>query len=168
MSNKTTFIGHRILLQGNIQQLLKSAIENEIQSGCKNFIIGSHGEFDKTVLDILLSLKNTYPEIQIEVVITNYNPKTQDEIIIKENPKYETVMFEIEELHPKQRITASNKQMIDSCDTLICYVKPNVFKGGAKTTLDYAIKKNIKIINLYQETDDGVFDEKSLREFLGL
>ena len=88
MSNKTTFIGHRILLQSNIQQLLKSAIENEIQSGCKNFIVGSHGEFDKTVLDILLSLKNTYPEIQIEVVITNYNPKTQDEIIIKENPKY--------------------------------------------------------------------------------
>lgn len=149
MGNKTTFIGHRILLQSNIQQLLKSAIENEIQSGCKNFIVGSHGEFDKTVLDILLTLKNTYPEIKIEVVITNYNPKTQDEVIIKENPKYETVMFEVEELHPKQRITASNKQMIESCDTLICYVQPNAWKSGAKTALNYAKKKGLKIINLY-------------------
>ena len=149
MSNKVTFIGHRILLQSNIQQLLKSAIENEIQSGCKNFIVGSHGEFDKTVLDILLTLKNTYPEIKIEVVITNYNPKIQDEIIIKENPKYETVMFEIEDLHPKQRITASNKQMIDSCDSLICYVQPNAWKSGAKTTMNYAKKKGLKIINLY-------------------
>lgn len=149
MSNKVTFIGHRILLQSNIQQLLKSAIENEIQSGCKNFIVGSHGEFDKTVLDILLTLKIIYPEIKIKVVITNYNPKIQDEVIIKENQKYETVMFEIEDLHPKQRITASNKQMIDSCDTLICYVRPNAWKSGAKTALNYAQKKGLKIINLY-------------------
>ena len=149
MSNKVTFIGHRILLQSNIQQLLKSAIENEIQSGCKNFIVGSHGEFDKTVLDILLSLKNTYPKTHIEVVITNYNPKIQDEIIIKNNPKYETVMFEIEYLHPKQRITASNKQMINSCDVLICYVRPNAWKSGAKTVMNYAQKKGLKIINLY-------------------
>ena len=149
MSNKTTFIGHRILLPSSIQQLLKSAIENKIKSGCKNFIVGSHGEFDKTVLDVLLTLKNIYPEIQIEVVITNYNPKTQNEIIIKENPKYETVMFEIEDLHPKQRITASNKQMIDGCDTLICYVCPNSWRSGSKTALNYATKKGLKIVNLY-------------------
>lgn len=149
MSNKVTFIGHRILLQDGIEQKLKTAIENEIKSGCKNFIVGSHGEFDKTVLDVLLTLKNTYPEIQIEVVVTNYNPKIQDEIIIKEKPKYETAMFEIEYLHPKQRITASNKQMIDSCDTLICYVQPNAWKSGAKTALNYAKKKGLKIINLY-------------------
>ena len=149
MSNKVTFIGHQILLQSNIQQLLKSAIENEIQSGCKKFIVGSHGEFDKTVLDVLLTLKNTYQDIQIEVVITNYNPKTQDEIIIKENPKYETVMFEIEGLHYKQRITTSNKQMIDGCDTLICYVRPNSWRSGSKTALNYATKKGLTIINLY-------------------
>lgn len=151
MGNKTTFIGHRILLQSNIQQPLKSAIENEIQSGCKNFIVGSHGEFDKTVLDVLLSLKNIYPEIKIEVVITNYNPKVSDKIIIKNKPKYETVMFEIEDLHYKQKITASNKKMIDCCDTLICYVRPNSWRSGAKTAMNYATKKKLKIINLCVE-----------------
>lgn len=149
MSNKVTFIGHRILLLNDIKQELKNTIENEIKSGCVNFIVGSHGEFDKTVLEVLLSLKNIYTEIKIEVVITNYNLKIQDEVIIKENPKYETIMFEIEYLHPKQRITASNKQMIDSCDTLICYVQPNAWKSGAKTALNYAKKKGLKIINLY-------------------
>lgn len=107
--NNITFIGHRILLPSDIRQKLEKTIENEIKSGCKNFIVGSHGEFDKAVLDVLLSLKNIYTEIKIEVVITNYNPKIQDELIIKEKRKYETVMFEIEDLHPKQRITASNK-----------------------------------------------------------
>ncbi len=151
MSNRIAFIGHRILLPGNIQQLLKSAIENEIKSGCKKFIVGSHGEFDKTVLDILLSLKNTYPEIQIEVIITNYNPKIQDDLIIQVKRKYETVMFEIEDLHPKQRITASNKKMIDCCSTLICYVRPGSWRSGSKTVLEYAIKKGLKIINLCQQ-----------------
>ena len=54
MSNKTTFIGHRILLQDGIEQKLKTAIENEIKNGCKNFVVGSHGEFDKTVCGIAL------------------------------------------------------------------------------------------------------------------
>ena len=58
-------------------------------------------------------------------------------------------MFEIEDLHYKQRITTSNKKMIDSCDTLICYVDPNAWKSGAKTTMNYAQKKGLKIINLY-------------------
>lgn len=150
MSKKTTFIGHRILLPSDIKKKIETAIENEIKFGCKNFIVGSHGEFDKTVLDVLLSIKNIYPEIKIEVVITNYNPKIQDEIIIKDNPKYETIMFEIEDLHCKQRITESNKQMINCCDTLICYVRPNAWKSGSKNALNYAIKKKLKIINLCQ------------------
>ena len=102
MSNKVTFIGHRILLPSNIQQLLESAIENEIQSGCKNFIVGSHGEFDKTVLDILLTLKNTYPEIKIEVVITNYNPKIQDEII----PQYD----KLPKLQPNGKLAPEDRK----------------------------------------------------------
>ena len=65
MSNKVTFIGHRILLPIEIKQKLKTVIENEIKSSCRNFIIGSHGEFDKTVLDVLLSFKTVYPEIKI-------------------------------------------------------------------------------------------------------
>lgn len=60
-------------------------------------------------------------------------------------------MIFLNSLKLKQRITASNKQMIDSCDSLICYVEPNAWKSGAKTTMNYAQKKGLKIINLYKK-----------------
>jgi len=142
MGRKVCFIGHRFLLPSNIQLFLKTAIESEIKQGCKNFIVGSHGDFDREALDTCLSLRNIYPDIKIEVAVTSFN-QTYTNV--------ETVMFEIENLHYKQRIMASNKQMIDSCDTLICYVKPNSWNSGAKMVMDYAIKQGLKIINLYDD-----------------
>ena len=138
---RVTFIGHRILLPSNIQLLLKSAIESEIKDGCKNFIIGSHGDFDREALEACLYLKKFYPDIKVEVSITNLN-KTFHNV--------ETVMFEIENLHYKQQIIASNKKMIDYSDILICYVKPNSWNSGAKKIMDYAIKKGLKVINIFQ------------------
>lgn len=40
--------------------------------------------------------------------------------------------------------------MIDYSDTLICYVKPNSWRSGAKKIMDYAIKKGLKVINIFQ------------------
>ncbi len=62
-------------------------------------------------------------------------------------------MFDIEDAHFKQRITLSNRQMIDSCDTLICYVDERVQQSGAKAAMRYAKKKGLTIINLYREED---------------
>lgn len=52
MSNKVTFIGHRkIFIQiNNIEEKLKDAIKGEIDNGCRHFIVGSHGESDKLLL----------------------------------------------------------------------------------------------------------------------
>ena len=126
MSRKTTFIGHRDFLPSDIEQRLKFAVQKEIDSGCHNFIIGSHGEFDRLALSVCKSLRKIYPDIKIEVAITSFNQKYSD---------VETVMFEIEEVHYKRRIIESNKQMINACDTLICYVRPNSWNSGAKASL---------------------------------
>ena len=66
-------------------------------------------------------------------------------------------MYEIEDIHPKRQITESNKQMIDECDTLICYVDPKSYKSGAKTAMNYAKRKGKKIINTYDERDEATY-----------
>ncbi|MGN1061299.1 MAG: hypothetical protein ACI4QN_06160 [Candidatus Coproplasma sp.] len=43
--------------------------------------------------------------------------------------------------------------MIETCDTLICYVDEKAYKSGAKAALNYAKRKGLKIINLYREED---------------
>lgn len=59
------------------------------------------------------------------------------------------VLYEIEEVHYKRRITLSNQKMIDECDTLICYVDESAYQSGAKTAMRYAQKKGLRIVNLY-------------------
>ena len=79
----------------------------------------------------------------------------------KKNGEYEvapyadvkTVIYEIEDVYYKRQITLSNRQMIDACNTLICYVDTSKRRSGAKTALRYAEKRGLKIVNLFREED---------------
>ena len=150
---KTAFIGHRNLLPSDIAQRLKLAIGKEIALGCQSFIMGTHGDFDRAALSVCRGMQKIYPNLKIEVVIYSLAPR-QSAAIYPQAVGVTTVMYEIENLHYKQRITASNRQMINDCDTLICYVRPKRWRSGADRVRQYAIKKGLKIINLYSSADD--------------
>lgn len=161
---RVCFIGHRDIFE-NIREKLKEAVENEIKNGADFFTMGTHGDFDRMALGVCRELRKTYKHITIEVVITSF--KTIEPIIdhdeIFGDEKYypyadvQTTMYNIEEEHYKRQIIASNKQMVDSCDTLICYVNKKHNPSGAKTTMNYAKRKGLKIINLYKETDEPTY-----------
>ena len=142
---KTAFIGHRLIFHSSLQEQLRKAIETQIQSGCDVFTMGTHGEFDKLALDTCLQLKRIYPKIDIELVLTSLNS------LEHHTPYYDvkTVTYEIETAHYKRQIIMSNRLMIDTCDTLICYVNENAYKSGAKIAMQYAKKRDLNIINLF-------------------
>ena len=161
MIRKIAFIGHKNLW-GNcerIKEKLYKLVEQEIQNGCKIFTMGTHGEFDKLALSVCRELRKTYKDIEIEVAITSL--KTIEPIIdydpIFGNEKYflyddvTTIMYNIEEVHYKRKIVVSNQQMIDTCDTLICYVDISKIYGGAILAYKYAKKKGLHIVNLYNK-----------------
>lgn len=151
---KTAFIGHSRIFAGNLPERLMSAITAEIQNGCLSFTMGTHGEFDKLALYVCRKLRETFSDLQIEVVITSLNAiKKGNEEYAAPYADVKTVMFDIEETHFKRQITLSNRNMIDSCDTLICYVDTKRYQSGAKTALNYAKRKGLRIINLYLEED---------------
>lgn len=147
---RTAFIGHRQVLARNIGDKLLYAIQTEIDNGCRVFTMGTHGEFDDLALNACKRLRNNYKELEIEVVITSLNAiKKDNEYDYIPYADVKTVMYGIEDAHYKQQITISNRQMIDTCDTLICYVDTSVYRSGAKTALRYAEKRGLKIVNLY-------------------
>ncbi len=146
---KTVFIGHRQVFQNGVYEELLAEIERQIERGCKEFAMGTHGEFDRLALSACRFLRKQYPDICIEVVLTSLN------VIKKANWEapycdVKTVIFEIEEVFYKRRITESNRRMIDEGDTLICYVNEKYARSGAKSALRYAEKKGLEIINLYR------------------
>lgn len=69
------------------------------------------------------------------------------------NRNCETLFYDIEDVHFKNRITVSNKKMIDDSDMIICYVDMTSYKSGAKNAIKYAMKKNKTVVNLYREND---------------
>ena len=155
MGSKVTFIGHRNLIVKETEELLKNAIEEQIAQGRTEFMMGTHGEFDELALKACREIRETHPEIQIEVVLTSQN------VIHKPDPwswtpykDVKTVMFDIENEHFKRRITVSNRKMIDECDVLICYVNVDAYKSGAKTAMNYAKRKGLEIINLRKQKED--------------
>ena len=171
MSKRVCFIGHREIFYPQVSQRLTNAIQAEIDTGCREFTMGTHGQFDSMALGQCKSFRDKYKDIYIEVVLTSYHKIAkkllytfEDEYGDKEeiysDAPYQdvnTIMYEIEELHFKKQITESNKQMIDRCDTMICYVDKKKYRSGAKKAMNYAKRKGLKIINLYEEKDDPTY-----------
>ncbi len=145
---------YRAIFAKNLPQRLTDAIKAEIANGCFSFTMGTHGEFDRLALQSCRKLRNEYPELQIEVVLTNLHA-------IWKGNKWDsspysdvsTVLYDIEEAHYKQRIALSNRKMIDACAALICYVDETVCRSGAKTAMRYAKRKDLRIVNLFDERD---------------
>lgn len=161
------FIGHRIIFAGDIGERLINAIQTEIDGGCREFTMGTRGEFDIRALESCRKLRKTYKELEIEVVITGLNEIKKD----KKNDfvpysDVKTVMYEIEDAYYKRKITESNKRMIDGCDALICFVDTTPGdRSGAKTALRYAQKKGLRIVNLFTELDRNLgVSAEELRE----
>ena len=161
---KIGFIGHRQIFAKTLPQRLIAAIKAEIESGCISFTMGAHGEFDSLALQSCRKLREEYPTLQIEVVLTGLHAiQKSDEWDSTPYSDVSTVLYDIEEAHYKQRITLSNKKMLDTCDALICYVDEKAYRSGAKTAMRYAKRKGLRVINLYDEKDKpfyGMTDEE--------
>ncbi len=156
---RTAFIGHRwIYNPKEVKERLRAVVEERILSGCNRFIMGTHGAFDEMALDVCRTLREVYPDITIEVALTSYHTiEKRDELDYVPYQDVQTVMFDIKDFHFKKQITESNKQMIDSSDALICYVDKKQSPSGAKTAMNYAKRKDLKIINLFKESDKPVW-----------
>ena len=51
--------------------------------------------------------------------------------------------------HPKSAIQNRNRSMVDRSDLVVCYVDHQ--SGGAFQTMQYALKRGKKVINLAEE-----------------
>ena len=150
---KIAFIGHRNVWK-DIRNKLYDRVKEYIEEGYMFFTMGTHGEFDRTALSVCRELKKRYKDIKIEVVITSLT-QINSSLDLKGSEKYNpysdvsTIMYNTEEEHFKRKIVVSNQQMIDTCDTLICYVDTKRTYGGAILAYKYALKKGLSIENLF-------------------
>lgn len=165
---RVAFIGHRELF--NIV-----AIENEIEEIAKGlmrkhefveFYIGRNGDFDILAASAIkraqISCETNNSEL---ILVLPYSVK--DECYYEEY--YDNIYYPLDpKTHYKNAIQKRNEWLVENCDMLIAYVEPNRV-GGAMTTLQYAKKRGVNIINLYdkKETSMKGFQKKEKVIILG-
>ena len=139
------FIGNRDCYQVK-EADIERAIINAIEDGIENFLNGGQGYFDQACASVVHRLKERYPQIKSILVIpyrdfSVFNDSLFDEIVYP----FESHTFSYYTY--KSGILKRNRWLVDHSSVAICYVYRS---GGASKTLDYAKKKNLKIIDLLQ------------------
>ena len=146
-----TFSGHREVYQAGIEHDLDSALSNLLETHNDSFcfLVGGMGEFDRLCASAVRRLKRTYSDRTISLNIVfpyltqelnsekTYYEQSYDDIIVPD---------ELAGVHYKSAITKRNRWMIDQSQLLIAFVYRDF--GGAFTTLKYAQKKQLQIINI--------------------
>lgn len=144
--NKTAlFIGNRDCFQVKEAEIEKAVIEL-IQDGYEVFLNGGQGHFDKTCAAVVHKLKKTYPQIKSVLVIPYRDFKVfNDSLFDKIVYPFEAHTFSYYTY--KGNIPKRNRYMVNQSSAAISFVYRS---GGAKNTLEYAKRENIRIINLYK------------------
>ena len=144
---RISFIGHRTIdgqydLEDRIEKIVRDKL---CRKEYVEFYVGRNGDFD---ISAASSIKRAQKKVEDQnsslILVQPYRMK-DDDLYEK---YYDELCYPISSrTHPKAAITMRNKWMIEHSDLLIAYVE-NERKGGALTTLKYAVKCNVEIINL--------------------
>ena len=141
-----TFCGHgNINIGQSVADKIKDfLIEKVKQYTNAKFYLGGYGGFDSLAFSILRKLKRDFQNIEL-IFISPYLDSSYSKLQIA-NEIYDGTLYPPLETVPKRfAILKRNEWMVGSCDLLIAYVKYSW--GGARKTLDYAIRKKKSYIN---------------------
>ena len=144
---RIAFIGHREIygqyrLEYDIEQIIREKLHT------KEYVelyVGRNGDFDISVASATKRAQEALGHHNSSLVLLQPYPMRDDEYYEK---FYDEVQYPVSfKTYPKSAITKRNKWMVDNSELLVAFVEEGR-KGGALTTLKYAEKKGVPIINL--------------------
>ncbi|MBR2476674.1 MAG: DUF1273 family protein [Clostridia bacterium] len=130
---------------------MRTLIEN---NGIKTFIFGSNSEFDDLCYSVVTDLQKIYPHIK-RVYIRAEFPCIDDNYEKYLLEKYEETYFPLKIINAGKAVYLErNFEMIDKSDVCVLYYdvekhRNKKHKSGTKKVYEYALKKGVEIINIY-------------------
>ena len=152
------FTGHRFIKKDileNLKQRLYLRLEEMISQGYTDFYAGGAIGFDTICAETVISLKEKYPHIKLNLVLPcppseqTLNWKNADKI------RYNTILSQadsIEVISPHYTSSCMlerNRQLISCADLCICFYDSSRNSSGTGQTVRLALKKNITVENLF-------------------
>ena len=126
------------------------------KEGVTTFLTGMAQGIDLIAAELVLDVKRAYPDDQIRLVAVVPYEGQANEWTEKYRERYFTVLSKADEvvtLHNRYTDTCMqerNRYMVDASSHLIAVY--NGARGGAKYTVDYAIKKGLDVVIINSDT----------------
>lgn len=137
-----TFIGHRDC-SADIKSALYDIINNLIiKENVSTFYVGTHGNFDKYVYEVLCMLEKKY-EIKVFAVLAYLNNGKKQNFYDINHTIYPCVL---ENVPLRFAINKRNMYMIEQSQYMVCYIN-NTFSNSYRF-VSKAINKNLKVFNI--------------------
>lgn len=154
-----SFTGHRKLAENtaSIAQRLYKKLEEEIQNGATDFNTGGAVGFDCLSAAVVLKMREVYPNIKLNLILPCSNDEQTENWEKEEKAEFyrilslaNTVEYTSEHFY-KGCMKVRNTRLIELADCCLCYWNTNNPRSGTGQTVRMAIKKKIKIVNLFNE-----------------
>lgn len=152
--NAVCFTGHRVIdaaLIPQITECLDGIIENKIQNGTLNFYTGGAIGFDALAARRVLEAKKKQPFVNLILALpcrdqTNRWKKELDVNLYQEIKGNSDSICHIDGFYDDSCMMKRNMFMVDNSDCCIAYVTRS--GGGSASTVRYAVKNGLEIINV--------------------
>ena len=129
----------------DVQSTIEAAVERQyLNYGIRQYYIGAYGSFDRMAASSLKAVKKRYQEIRLYLLLP-YHPAERP----VETPEgFDGTFYPPLENTPRRyAIVKANRYMIETCDSVICYVH---HIGNTRTLWEYA-RSRAKKGELYLE-----------------
>ena len=136
-----TFCGHsQIADKDAVRKRLTDEIHDLLSAGYRKFYLGGYGDFDTLAAVVLSELKQDWPDME-RILILPYPDRKVDMTL------YDSTLYPPLENVPKRfAISHRNKWMTEQASVMVAYVEHDW--GGAAKTLEQAVRKGLRIINI--------------------
>ena len=129
-----TFCGHsKINRTEGFSKWLDMILPSLIEGGAATFYLGGYGVFDGLAASALKKQKETYPHIELILVLPYLNRDI-------DTSRYDSTTYPpLEKVPPRYAIVKRNEWMVCESDVVISGVTHSW--GGAAKTLEFALRK---------------------------
>ena len=151
------FFGHRyidnpFLIEERMEkQIYKLLAEHEYV----DFLVGRNGDFDQCVSSTVLRVRKRYRDDNSSLILMLPYPTAE---YLNNEESFHNYYTEVEisyaasKAHPKSAIQIRNREMVERADLVICAIEKET--GGAWQTVQYAMKQEKPVINLFNKPDE--------------
>ena len=139
MENKVCFLFGHATTPYDALSLIEAAADRQYNDHkVRTFIVGNRGSFDGYAATAIKKLKKKYSDISLLLLVA-YHPAERP---IHLSEGFDNSYYPPLENVPRQyAIVRANKYMIDTADSIICYVN---HIGNTRNLLDYALRRQKK------------------------